>query len=97
MITPNIASTIYLKEKKRRTKIATSCYFLTGMHNFLSMQRYEVPADSLAPNYSERVKYLHPVLILIKIGVLVRKKNAPKMTIFYLLEKSVPPLTPPRK
>ena len=75
MITPNIASTIYLKEKKRRTKIATSCYFLTGMHlNFLSMQRYEVPADFLASNYSERVKYLHPVLILIKIGVLVRKK-----------------------
>ena len=75
MITPNIASTIYLKEKKRRTKIATSGYFLTGMHfNFLSMQRYEVPADSLASNYSERVKYLHPVLILIKIGVLVRKK-----------------------
>ena len=38
------------------------------------MQRYEVPADFLALNYSERVKYFHPVLILIKIGVLVRKK-----------------------
>ena len=38
------------------------------------MQRYEVPADVLALNYSERVKYFHPVLILIKIGVLVRKK-----------------------
>ena len=58
------------------------------------MQRYEVPADFLASNYSERVKYLHPVLILIKIGVLVREKNAPKMTIFYLLEKSVPPHPP---
>ena len=63
------------------------------MHfNLLSMQRYEVPADFLASNDSQRVKYLHPVLILIKIGVLVREKNAPKMTIFYLLEKSVPSL-----
>ena len=62
------------------------------MHfNLLSMQRYEVPADFLASNDSQRVKYLHPVLILIKIGVLVREKNAPKMTIFYLLEKSGPP------
>ena len=35
----------------------------------------------LASNDLQRVKYLHPVSILIKIGVLVRKKkNAPKMS-----------------
>ena len=32
-----------------------------------------MPANFLASNDSQRVKYLHPVSILIKIGVLVRK------------------------
>ena len=40
-ISPNIAfTTLFKRKKKRRAKIATSCYFLTGMHfNLLSMQK----------------------------------------------------------
>ena len=37
------------------------------------------PRIFLASNDLQRIKYLRPVSILIKIGVLVRKKNAPKM------------------
>ena len=63
-ILPNIASTTLFE-----TKITKNCHFLIGIDfNLLSVQK-DV----------KRVKYLHPVSILIKIGVLVRKKNAPKM------------------
>ena len=75
-ILPNIASTTLFE-----TKITKNCHFLTGIDfNLLSMQKdVKCPRIFLASNDLQRVKYLHPVSILIKIGVLVRKKNAPKM------------------
>ena len=75
-ILPNIASTTLFE-----TKITKNCHFLTGIDfNLLSMQKdVKCPRIFLASNDLQRVKYLHPVSILIKIGVLVRKKNSPKM------------------
>ena len=54
-------------------------------------KRCELPANILASNDSQRVKYLHPVSILIKIGVLVRKK-CPKDDYFLAFWKTVSPL-----
>ena len=75
-ILPNIASTTLFE-----TEITKNCHFLKGIDfNLLSMQKdVKCPRIFLASNDLQRVKYLHPVSILIKIGVLVRKKNAPKM------------------
>ena len=71
-ILPNIASTTSFE-----TKITKNCHFLTGIDfNLLSMQKdVKFPRIFLASNYLQRVKYLHPVPIFIKIGVLVRKKK----------------------
>ena len=49
-----------------------------------------MPANFLVLNDSQRVKYLHPVSILIKIGVLVRKK-CPKDVYFLAFWKKVSP------
>ena len=71
-ILPDIASTTLFE-----TKITKNCHFLTGIDfNLLSMQK-DVKCRRiffLASNDLQRVKYLHPVPIFIKIGVLVRKK-----------------------
>ena len=50
-----------------------------------------VPAGFKASNGSQRVKYLHPVSILIEIRVLVTKKCL-KMSIFQPCQKTFPPL-----
>ena len=75
-ILPNIASTTLFE-----TEITKNCHFLTGIDfNLLSMQKdVKCPRIFLTSNDLQRVKYLQPLSILIKIGVLVRKKNAPKM------------------
>ena len=74
-ILPNIASTTLFE-----TKITKNCHFLIGIDfNLLSMQKdVKCPRIFLASNDLQRVKYLHPVSILIKIGVLVRKKKCPE-------------------
>ena len=74
-IFPNIASTTLFE-----TRITKNCHFLTGIDcNLLSMQKdVKFPRIFLASNDLQRVKHLHPVSILIKIGVLVRKKKCPE-------------------
>ena len=74
-ILPNIASTTLFE-----TKITKNCYFLTGIDfNLFSMQKdAKCRRIFLASNDLQRVKYLHPVPIFIKIGVLVRKKKMPQ-------------------
>ena len=67
------------------------CIFYTFSFDWHAKMHW-VPGDFWALNGSQRVKYLHPVSILIKIGVLVRKKCVQKCLFFSLVKKRFPPL-----
>ena len=88
----SIAPMTLFKRKIEANKVAKNYYFVSGTHFHLTGMKKCIECRGIFKHHgSQRVKYIHPVSILIEIGVLVRK-NEFKNVYFLALSKNVSPL-----